>query len=213
MKLSNNNILKEWYKEPVERKKVMIYPSIIYSHEASEIAEQEGLEKEWMGAKAWFEGVVESREEFELEEMPKYCNFVCHMDYIEADLYYSFEADYYFAVLNKLKTENMKKNKIRLTESKLKQIVAESVKKVLKEGTGRCPDKYFGGYFFEGLGLDGNGNPIYCSEHLPLEAKKMLGWRKSAKYGMRGQADDWVVCHVLDELGLPRGNDEEGYFE
>lgn len=113
-------------------------------------------------------------------------------------------------IIENKKYRNMK---IRLTESKLKQIVAESVKKVLKESTGRCPDKYFGGYFFEGLGLDGNGNPIYCSEHLPLEAKKMLGWRKSVKYGMRGQADDWVVCHVLDELGLPRGNDEEdGYF-
>ena len=102
--------------------------------------------------------------------------------------------------------------KIRLNENKLKQIVNESVKKVLKEGSSRCPDKYFGGYFFEGLGRDINGNPIYCSEHLPLEAKKMLGWRKSAKYGMRGQADSWGVCHVLDELGLPRGNDEEEYY-
>jgi hypothetical protein len=135
MKLSNknNNILKEWYKEPLEQKKVMIYPSCMSSSEASEIAEQEGLEKEWMGAKAWFEGVVESREEFELEEMPKNHDFVCHMDYIEADLYYDFAGDYYFAVLNKLKTENMKKNKIRITESKLKQIVAESVNKVLGE--------------------------------------------------------------------------------
>lgn len=115
----------------------MIYPSCISSSEASEIAEQEGLEKEWMGAKAWFEGVVESREEFELQEMPKYKDFVCHMDYIESDLYYDFGADYYFAVHNKLKTENMKKNKIRLTESKLKQIVAESVKNVLKEIAGK----------------------------------------------------------------------------
>ena len=103
-------------------------------------------------------------------------------------------------------------SKIKITENKLKQIVAESVKKVLKEGTSRCPDKYFGGYFFEGLGRDINGNPIYCSEHLPLEAKKMLGWRKSPKYGMRGQADNWKVCHVLDKLGLPRGNDEEEYY-
>jgi hypothetical protein len=102
--------------------------------------------------------------------------------------------------------------KIKLTESNLKQIVEESVKKVLKEGTSRCPDKFFGGYFFEGLGRDINGNPIYCSEHLPLEAKKMLGWRKSAKYGMRGQADNWRVCHVLDSLGLPRGNDDEEYY-
>jgi hypothetical protein len=140
-KLSNNNILKEWYKGPVEQKKVMIYPGCMSSSEASEIAEQEGLEKEWMGAKAWFEGVVESREEFELEEMPAYYDFVCHMDYIEADLYYDFAGDYYFAVLNKLKTENMKKNKIRLTESKLKQIVNESITKVLNEISAGMADR------------------------------------------------------------------------
>ena len=39
----------------------------------------------------------------------------------------------YLHIINKM-NENMNKNKIRLTESKLKQIVAESVKKVLREG-------------------------------------------------------------------------------
>lgn len=102
--------------------------------------------------------------------------------------------------------------KIKLTENKLKQIVSESIKNILSEAR-KPKDAYFGGYFFEGIGFDINGNPIYCSEHLPIEAKKQLGWRKSAKYGMRGQADEWVVPHVLKELGLPFGNDnEEEYY-
>lgn len=42
----------------------------------------------------------------------------------------------YYAWASSMKTqnENIKKNKIKLTESRLKQIVAESVKKVLREG-------------------------------------------------------------------------------
>lgn len=114
-------------------KKVKIYPNIIEAYEASEIAKQEGLEEEWMGAKTWFEGAVESRGEFELEDMPKYNRFVCHMDYIDSDLYYDFGANYYFAVLNDLKTENTKKNKIRITENDLHRIIKESVNKVLNE--------------------------------------------------------------------------------
>ena len=89
------------------------------------------------------------------------------------------------------KKNNKKMSKIKITENKLKQIVNESVKKVLKEGTSRCPDKYFGGYFFESLGRDINGNPIYCSEHLPLEAKKCLV----------GENHQNMVCVVRQIIG------------
>ena len=41
--------------------------------------------------------------------------------------------DYLMTWKDDMKTENRNKNVVRLTESKLKQIVAESVKKVLKE--------------------------------------------------------------------------------
>ena len=99
IKESVNKVLKESYREPREMKKVMIYPNIIDGNQASQIAEENGLEEEWMGAKEWFEGVVSSNEEFELENMPKYNKFICDMDYIGCDLYYDFGANYYFAVL------------------------------------------------------------------------------------------------------------------
>lgn len=101
--------------------------------------------------------------------------------------------------------------KIRLTESRLKQIVAESVKKVLCEAR-KPKDAYFGGYFFEGIGFDGNGNPIYYSKHLPIEVMDMLGWRKSSKWGRCGYATDWDIRHALKKLDLPFGNDEEEYY-
>ena len=110
----------------------MIFPNYISGSEASRMAEEDNLKEKWMGAKSWFEGVIESPEEFELEKMPTYNRFVCHMDYIESDLYYDFGGDYYFAVLNKLKTENMKRT-IRLTESDLHNIIKESVNTILSE--------------------------------------------------------------------------------
>jgi len=100
IKESIKKTINEWYKEPSERKKTMVYPSIIEDYEAQQIAEENGLEEEWEGAKLWFEDVVESNEEFELEEMPKYNKFICHMDKIDSDLYYDFGANYYFAVRN-----------------------------------------------------------------------------------------------------------------
>ena len=100
IKESIKKTINEWYKEPSERKKTMVYPSIIEDYEAQQIAEENGLEEEWEGAKLWFEDVVESNEEFELEEMPKYNKFICHMDKIDSDLYYDFGSNYYFAVRN-----------------------------------------------------------------------------------------------------------------
>ena len=102
--------------------------------------------------------------------------------------------------------------KIKLTESNLKKIVSETVKKMLNEATSRTKDYYFGGYLFVGVGRTKNGVPVYYSDHLPIEVKRQLGWRKSAKYGMCGQADEWTVCHVLKELGLPFGNEREEYY-
>ena len=102
--------------------------------------------------------------------------------------------------------------KIKLTESNLKKIVSETVKKMLNEATSRTKDYYFGGYLFVGVGRTKNGVPVYYSDHLPIEVKRQLGWRKSAKYGMCGQADGWTVRHALKELGLPFGNDEEEYY-
>ena len=102
--------------------------------------------------------------------------------------------------------------KIKLTENKLKQIVEESVKNILSEATSRTKDYYFGGYLFVGVGRTKNGVPVYYSDHLPIEVKRQLGGRKSAKYGMYGQADEWTVRHALKELGLPLGNDEQEYY-
>ena len=101
--------------------------------------------------------------------------------------------------------------KINLNESKLKQIVAESVKNILSEAR-KPKDAYFGGYFFEGIGFDRNGNPIYSSKHLPIEVMDVLGWRKSSKWGRCGYATDWDIRHALKELDLPFGNDEEEYY-
>ncbi len=101
--------------------------------------------------------------------------------------------------------------KIKLTENKLKQIVTESVKNILSEAR-KPKDAYFGGYFFEGIGFDRNGNPIYSSKHLPIEVMDVLGWRKSSKWGRCGYATDWDIRHALKELDLPFGNDEEEYY-
>lgn len=87
----------ESHGEP-ETREILIYQNIINSTEASEIAEHDGFNEEWEGAKAWFEGVVESDADFEPGTMPKYNKFICHMDYINADLYYDYGADYYFCV-------------------------------------------------------------------------------------------------------------------
>lgn len=86
--------------------------------------------------------------------------------------------------------------------------VKESVNNVLSESR-KPQNAYFGGYFFEGVGFDRNGNPIYYSQHLPIEVMDMLGWRKSQKWGRCGYASNWNVCHALEELGLPFGDDEE----
>ena len=104
-----------------------------------------------------------------------------------------------------------KKQVIRLTEGDLHNIIKESVKNVLKEAR-KPEDAYFGGYFFEGIGFDRNGNPIYYSEHLPVEVMDMLGWKKSTKWGRCGQATNWAIRNALEKLGLPYGNDEEEYY-
>lgn len=112
---------------------------------------------------------------------------------------------------NTNENKNMAKNKIKITENELKQIVAESVKNILSEAR-KPKDAYFGGYFFEGIGFDRNGNPIYSSKHLPIEVMDVLGWRKSSKWGRCGYAADWDIRHALKELDLPFGNDEEEYY-
>jgi hypothetical protein len=69
-----------------------------------------------------------------MDKMPKYKKFIKEIE--GGDLYYDYGADYYFLVQrnNKNESKNMtKKNTIRLTESELKKVITESVKKVLNE--------------------------------------------------------------------------------
>ena len=54
----------------------------------------------------------------------------------------------------------MKQNKIKITENELKQIVAESVKKILSEAR-KPSDKTVGKHTLKGLRYDKNGNPMY----------------------------------------------------
>ena len=150
----------------------MIYPNYISGNEASQIAEEDSLKEEWMGAKSWFEGVIESREEFELENMPKYSRFICHMDYVDSDLYYDYGADYYFAVLNSLKNENKKynntnnmKRRIRLTESDLHRIIKESVNQILNEISYKTAHK-------------ASEEALYKSQNFHKNGDSKNGWKK-----------------------------------
>jgi hypothetical protein len=79
--------------------------------------------------------------------------------------------------------------KIKLTESKLKQIVAESVKKILSEAR-KPSDKTVGKHTLKGLRYDKNGNPLYTSDTMSDDEKKNQGWKFSKKHGMYGQLSD-----------------------
>ena len=120
--------LNEWYKEPSEPKKVLICNSIIDGQEANEIAMSEGYEKEWMGAQFWFEGTIDYESEFEPKDMPKYNQFITHMDYVDADLYYDYGANYYFAV----REGNNGKNSL-LQYNENKQITKSKLHKLYKK--------------------------------------------------------------------------------
>ncbi len=74
----------------------LIYPSILESHQAAEIAEDLSLSSEQDAAAEWFKNVVENAIFEVAESLPRYHQFICHIDYIEADLYYDYGADYYF---------------------------------------------------------------------------------------------------------------------
>lgn len=88
------------------------------------------------------------------------------------------------------KTNNdMNKNKIRITENELKQIVAESVKKVISEAR-KPSDKTVGKHTLKGLRYDKNGNPLYTSDTMSDDEKKNQGWKFSKKHGMYGQLSD-----------------------
>lgn len=79
--------------------------------------------------------------------------------------------------------------KIKLTESKLKHIVAESVKKVISEAR-KPSDRTVGKHTLKGLRYDKNGNPLYTSDTMSDDEKKNQGWRFSKKHGLYGQLSD-----------------------
>ena len=86
------------------------------------------------------------------------------------------------------------KQKIRLTENELKQIVAESVKNILNEA--RKPnDRTVGRHTLKGLRYDKNGNPLYTSDTMSDDEKKNQGWRFSKKHGLYGQLGDPTKLH------------------
>jgi hypothetical protein len=74
---------------------ILISNEILEAYEAQEIAEDQNLPEEWMGAKVWFENIDVN---FEENEIPKYKQFIKHIDYIDADLYYDYGANYYFCI-------------------------------------------------------------------------------------------------------------------
>lgn len=95
IKESVNNVLKENYFDFDGYDSILISDEILESNQAQEIAEDQNLLEEWMGAKVWFENIDVT---FEDGEMPKYSRFIEHIDYIDADLYYDYGANYYFCV-------------------------------------------------------------------------------------------------------------------
>ena len=79
-------------------KKYLSYPSILEGYQAYEMAGSCDLQKENAAATEWFRNVaVEDFFEEEMQ-MPKYHWFICHIDEVDADLYYDYGADYYFLV-------------------------------------------------------------------------------------------------------------------
>ena len=73
-----------------------IYPSILESHQAAEIAANGMAETEEDAAVLWFSEITEATL-FEITEaLPYYHRFKQHIPSIEADLYYDYGADYYF---------------------------------------------------------------------------------------------------------------------
>ena len=95
IKESVKTILNENYREGEPR--MVLISHILNGTKAVEIGEQEGLDEQ-EAAKIYFENTIESDEDFEQNKMPKYNRFICHIDYIDADLYYDYGANYYFCV-------------------------------------------------------------------------------------------------------------------
>lgn len=116
---------------------VEIMNGILESWEAAEIAEEHGLKDEAEGAAMWFNEVCYEAE-WQQEEMPKYSKFLKRIE--GGDLYYDFGADYYFLVKGGMTNESKKTGKktvIKLTESDLKNIIRESVNRILKDRQSR----------------------------------------------------------------------------
>jgi hypothetical protein len=114
-----------------------ILDAILEAHEAEEIAQDCGLSSEEEGAALWFNEIYYDST-WHMDKMPKYNTFIKEIE--GGNLYYDYGANYYFLVQrnNKNESKNMsKKNVIRLTESDLKRVISESVKKVLKEAYGQ----------------------------------------------------------------------------
>lgn len=76
---------------------------IIQGYQAQEISDDCGYDTQEEGAAEWFRGVICNDTNFEEGKMPKYHQFIQHIDEIDADMYYDYGADYYFVVK---KTEN-----------------------------------------------------------------------------------------------------------
>ena len=100
---------------------------ILDSHEALEIAENNGYSCEEDVAASYFNEIY-YESEWELDELPKYSRFIKSIE--AGDLYYDYGAGYYFLV----KSGHINENKsIRLSESELHNLIKESVKTVLNE--------------------------------------------------------------------------------
>lgn len=93
-----HTILKEWFgsKKQEPPKQVLISSQTIDWEYADELAADNDLTSEYEGAQYYYEGVAEM--DFEEATMPKYNKFCCHIDNLDADMYFDYGANYYFCV-------------------------------------------------------------------------------------------------------------------
>lgn len=71
------------------------YPSILESYQASELAQELSI-SEAEAAAEWFRNVAEYCLFENVAKLPLYHRFIARIEYINADLYYDYGADYYF---------------------------------------------------------------------------------------------------------------------
>ena len=96
----------------------------------------------------------------------------------------------------------MNTKRIRISESKLRGIVKEAVKRVLSEAK-KPRDVQHGKYNFKGLRYDKNGNPLYTCDNLPNDKAKGMGWKYSKKHGLYGQISD--PTKLYDKVKVEEG--------